>query len=262
MTSPAPGWYPDPHVPQLMRWWDGTAWTEDTYERTIPLDAGLGTPAGPGSGATPGVQRAGGGPASGHGTGLGATHGPGVSTVGAGSLAVTDDGVPLAGWGRRALARVLDGVVVSMIALLVAFPATADVLDVLRSQVTEGLQAAQTGADTPSTLLVDPRLVTAAGVISLTRLLVSLVYEMGFLLWRQATPAKLLLGLRVRRWTPGERLVPTVVARRWLASEAAWSVPQVGTVYNIVDVLWPLRDVRRQALHDKFAGTCVVRPLR
>jgi len=250
MTSPAPGWYPDPHVPQQMRWWDGRAWTEDTYERTIPLDAGLGTPSRTEHPTGSQVQR---------GT---TAEGPRRSTVGAGTLAVTDDGVPLAGWGRRAVARLLDGIVISMLALLVALPATADVLDILRRELSESLQAAQNGAKPSSTVLVNPQLVQAAGVISLARLLVSLAYDLVFLLWRQATPGKLLLGLRVRRWTPGERLSPTVVVRRWLASEAAWTIPQVGTVYNLVDVLWPLRDAGRQALHDKFAGTCVVRPQR
>jgi len=256
MTSPAPGWYPDPHVPQQMRWWDGSAWTEDTYERTLPLDAGPGTP--------------GGGTGSGSGTGTTspvpgaaqrATQGTHTATtIGAPALRFTDDGVPLAGWGRRALARILDGILVTMIGLVVAFPATAEVLDVMRSELEESVRAAQAGTETSSALLVDPRLVTAVGVITLVRLLVSLAYEMGFLLWRQATPGKLLLGLRVRPWPVGGRLAPTMIARRWLASEAAWSVPQIGTAYTLVDVLWPLRDHRRQALHDKFAGTCVVQP--
>src|SRR5690606_2834579 len=30
MTSPAPGWYPDPGNPQLLRWWDGNTWTPHT----------------------------------------------------------------------------------------------------------------------------------------------------------------------------------------------------------------------------------------
>ncbi|MFP3990180.1 DUF2510 domain-containing protein [Streptomyces sp. E11-3] len=31
MTTP-PGWYPDPSVPSLERWWDGTTWTEHTRD--------------------------------------------------------------------------------------------------------------------------------------------------------------------------------------------------------------------------------------
>jgi uncharacterized RDD family membrane protein YckC len=254
MTSPAPGWYPDPHVPQQMRWWDGTAWTDDTYERTIPLEQGVGTAAGSArrsattSTGGPGVPRS---PARG---GLPST----VLTA----ATTTEDGVPLAGWGWRALARVIDSVLVSGLALLVAFPATATVMDVVGAAFTDSLDAAQGGAQQSAAVWTDPRLITAIGVLSLVQLVLSLAYELAFLLWRQATPGKLLVGLRVRPWTPGTRLTATAIARRWLASDGAQSVPNIGTLYYVLDVCWPLRDQRRQALHDKFAGTCVVRPSR
>ena len=27
----APGWYPDPHSPDLLRWWDGEEWSETDF---------------------------------------------------------------------------------------------------------------------------------------------------------------------------------------------------------------------------------------
>jgi hypothetical protein len=32
MSSPTPGWYQDPTVPEINRWWDGTVWS--TYTQT------------------------------------------------------------------------------------------------------------------------------------------------------------------------------------------------------------------------------------
>jgi uncharacterized RDD family membrane protein YckC len=243
MTSPAPGWYPDPHVPTQMRWWDGSSWTDDTYERTIPLDAG------------PAPSARTGQPAQSTAGGTAWTSQSGGTAV----AARTEDGVPLAAWGWRALARTVDAILVNVLALVLAFPATADVFRVFSEQVSASLQSAQSSAGDAGSWVTDPRLVKAFGVITLVEIVVSLVYEMGFLLWRQATPGKLMVGLRVRPWQPGARLAPNVVARRWLASEGASSIPNIGLLYYVFDVLWPLRDPRRQALHDKFAGTCVVR---
>lgn len=36
VSSPAPGWYPDPTGPLQNRWWDGTAWTEHTQPLPPP----------------------------------------------------------------------------------------------------------------------------------------------------------------------------------------------------------------------------------
>ena len=72
-------------------------------------------------------------------------------------------------------------------------------------------------------------------------------------------------ALRVRlRETPGPLSWGTVLLR-WLGQNwygIASGVPILGSVVSlwpVIDLLWPLWDDRRQALHDKFAGTSVVR---
>lgn len=78
---------------------------------------------------------------------------------------------------------------------------------------------------------------------ALVMLLVSMVYEIGFLRWMQATPGKLALGIQVRLRELG-------------------NVPMVGGLLStawLINFLWPLWDDKFQALHDKAARTNVVR---
>ena len=84
-------------------------------------------------------------------------------------------------------------------------------------------------------------------------------------MWKQATPGKLLLGLRVRlRDDPGPMPLGTVLLR-WLGQYAVGIlgiVPFVGRpsgLYSLLDYLWPLWDDKKQAIHDKIAKTNVVR---
>ena len=225
MTSPRPGWYPDPHVAQQMRWWDGTAWTDDTYERAEPIEDWT-RPA-----AT-------------------------TATV-ARPAATLDDGAVLAGWWARAAARLIDLVLTSALSWLVAFPQARVAAGSIADQFAAAMRAAEAGEQPPA-FVYDAEMLRALTVISLAGLGVTLAYEMAFLLWKAATPGKLALGLRVRRLASEQPLSVDVVLRRWLGFEAVSSLPYVGTVYVFVDLAWPVRDARRQALHDKLAGTCVV----
>jgi uncharacterized RDD family membrane protein YckC len=232
VTSPRPGWYPDPHIAQQMRWWDGSDWTSDTYERVEPIEDW--------------TRPAAGTAARGRARGAAST-----------AAVTTDDGVPIARWWPRAGARLLDLVITSVISWLVAFPQSRAVLATIGEQFAEAMRAAESGAQPPP-FVYDAGTLRALAIISLAGLGVTLVYEMVFLLWRAATPGKLALGLRVRRLTGDHALTADVVLRRWLGFEAVSALPYVGTAYAVVDLLWPVRDPRRQALHDKVAGTCVV----
>jgi hypothetical protein len=140
MTSSNAGWYPDPQDARLMRWWDGSGWTDDVYERTEPLGGPLDqhTPFGSGAAATArttsGASSTGSSttdpyaPPSGQQSGWAYPPAPSTARPAATAQPSTPDGVPLASWWMRAAARIIDGVIVSLVALLVAFPTAADIV--------------------------------------------------------------------------------------------------------------------------------------
>jgi uncharacterized RDD family membrane protein YckC len=85
---------------------------------------------------------------------------------------------------------------------------------------------------------------------------------MAFLRWKSATPGKLICGMRVvpvdRGRYPGRLEWSTVGIR-----SAIWVLPGMNALlglFSVVDALFPLWHVKRQALHDLAAKTQVVRP--
>ncbi len=52
MNAPSPHWYQDPQNPALLRWWDGTAWTEHTSPRSPTPPAAWSTSPSPYSAAS------------------------------------------------------------------------------------------------------------------------------------------------------------------------------------------------------------------
>ena len=102
-------------------------------------------------------------------------------------------------------------------------------------------------------------------IITLIQLALGFVYNVGFLMWKQATPGKLVVGLRVRmRDRPGPMPIGTVLLR-WAGQFGVGIVglvPVLGFltfIYTLLDYLWPLWDDKKQAIHDKIAKTNVVR---
>lgn len=237
--SSQPGWHPDPVPPQpgqpaQLRYWDGARWTEHvapTQQQPAPY------------------------------AGQYAAH-PAYS--GGRPPATTPDGAPLAGWWQRVLAYVVDAVVVGLVAGLLAVPWLREVWESYRDWFQDALDTSATGGSV-DTAELQRDVAGPLAVAVLIQLAVGFAYHVGFLLWRQATPGKLLLGLRVRRREePGPMPLGTVLLR-WLGQFGVGVlnvVPFVGSVtgvYSLLDALWPLWDEKKQALHDKLARTNVVR---
>jgi uncharacterized RDD family membrane protein YckC len=174
----------------------------------------------------------------------------------------TADGVPLAGWWWRALAVVIDGLIIGVATTLLLLPIYLRLATALGDYFQATMQAAQQGRPMPPQPDVSALL---SGNDQLILLLVGLVvhtlYIILFLRWRSATPGKLVVGLRVVPVDHGrstERLGWSTVTIRALF----WTVPNVQAalfVIRIIDVLMPLWNPKRQALHDLASKTQVVK---
>ena len=241
MTQAPPGWYPDPDpssagAPGRLRYWDGTRWTEHLSGPPVPEPA-----------ASPGYPQDYGQQPSGY-YAPAAYHDPyraGMYDVP--NRDATPDGVPLAGWWWRVLAVFLDGLILLPLYALVAAPLLAWQWDSI-SRWSDDLQYAADN-NTP-----EPGTPGVFWLVVLAIIVVQLAYQFLFLLWKQATPGKMITGLRVRLRERPE-LPAGAIGLRLLC---VFLVGLCG-IAALLDQLWPLWDSRRQALHDKMAKTNVVR---
>ena len=96
------------------------------------------------------------------------------------------------------------------------------------------MTAAQNGTPAPPADQFERAVAAELLALGAIRLVVGLSYTVGFLMWKQATPGKLALGL-----------VPIAGF--------------LGTVFSLLDASWPVWDDKLQAIHDKVAKTSVVR---
>lgn len=240
MTS-QPGWHPDPVPPAYgqpaqLRYWDGTRWTE----HTAPAQ----------------------GPAASEQYAAQQVYGAAQQVYGAPGQATTPDGVPLSGWWWRVLAVIIDVVILSAVMVAIAYPWVSDVASSYGDWLDEAMSSSSGSVDTRQ---LQEDIARPVLIITAINIALGFVYNVGFLMWKQATPGKLVLGLRVRlRETPGPMPLGTVLMR-WVGQYAVGILGllplagSIGGLYSIVNYLWPLWDSKKQALHDKVAKTNVVR---
>lgn len=268
MTQQPSGWYDDPSDPELLRYWDGVTWTNHTAPKkapTTPLpqggswqaetpqqqgpsvpQAGTQTP-GQYSGQSP-QQHPGQYPGSGQYPYAGQY--PGAPQAQAWMRGpVTSDGVPLASWGKRVGAWLIDGVIILVVGGMLGWFGTPRVGELFGDLGDATVENDAAAIDAIAQDLTGPML-----QMSLIIWLFATVYCILFWTTTAQTPGKMVIGISVRAADqPGPLTVGTSVMRR-LVPLAGQFIPFL----SLLDGLWPLWDTRRQALHDKVAKTVVV----
>jgi uncharacterized RDD family membrane protein YckC len=270
MTQPS-GWYDDPQDPSQLRYWDGVVWSSHVSPKVSPTvqQSTIGMPYGvtpaaarhqpsgpqnppavPGQSPSPQDQGQPGGqwPASGQGPG-------GAPQLGWQSHpATTPDGVALSGWWLRVLARLLDGIFTFLIALPLTGWFYYRYLSEAISWSRDVASRSESGA--PPVFSFPPwdvlQYVFMAGLIYFV---VAGVYEVYFLTRSGATPGKKIAGISVRARNEAG---PPSTRAALIRTGVYYGLSLVSALANLLDVLWPLWDDKRQAIHDKAAATNVV----
>lgn len=255
-TPTSAGWYEDPEDADQLRYFDGVVWTAHRTARRVerpaprpepttppaaaPWPPGPGPSAGPPGAPAPVDRR--------HATGSG--HRAGLA----------HDGDVLAEWWQRLVGRLVDAVLTGIVGGLLSLPFLGPVVEAFETVFARALTD-----PTPDAGVITTALLEAAVPVTLVGVGVGLVYETLFLVWKAATPGKMLVGTRVRPVAAAGPVGVGVALRRQglpVASDLMGLVPVLGvlgTVLSVLDPAWLLWDPRRQALHDKVADTVVVK---
>ncbi len=177
----------------------------------------------------------------------------------------TPDGVPLASYGQRVGAWFIDFVILLAITTAASWYWLSQFVAWYTAWFTQIMNEAERGGSpTFDQTQLSGEITGYVLPISLVSFAVTIIYQVAFLTWRGATPGKMAVGISVRlRDRPGNPTFLVALTRQalYLGTSLLSLIPGIGAssvIIKILNLLWPLWDDKRQALHDKIAKTNVV----
>ena len=252
----AQGWYPDPFSSAYLRWWDGQKWTSSTTVAGQPSPAPNLPPATYQPPPAPYEQTP---------TPTTAPYQPpteypypapnpppweAYATQPAPPLVAP---FPLATWGSRFGARLIDWLILSAVLLPAGFA-------LMWQPFKHFVDSLPPDGRSPSQHVITDFYGQVFGrvlLLSLVSLVLQFVYEVPQLVAFGRTPGKRVLGLRIRPLAEDRLLT-------WKEATIRWGVVALGGLvggglFTLLDDLFPLWDKPwQQTLHDKAAKTVVV----
>ena len=237
---PPPGWYPDPLSPDRERFWDGQGWSAQTRELADHPELW----------ATPTVAR----------RAVEALAQPDPAPVpepdGDPGPAPSGPGPIYAHWAWRALAGLVDGVILGLVCAFVLKPFVLVHVDAVGAWMSELAALTPEAAALPMPWDQEGYL-TSGGVIVAISVGASAAYHTLFLAIFGASPGKLIARLRV---TPeGQLRAPRLTPLRALVRSVSGAVAFWVPILGILNLLAPLWRPKRRAFHDSWAKTVVLR---
>jgi uncharacterized RDD family membrane protein YckC len=281
------GWFDDPSDASQLRYFDGVIWTSHTAPRVTrpsgldPAQAQQGQQQFPGQGHPPQYP----GQVQAQGQQAAPPVGPppvippqqGLPPQGMPQQQwnapaypgmyrgpATPDGQPLAGFGQRVGAFLLDWVIQTVTAAILGAYFLIHTFTSYFNAVTTTMNQAQAGQQPDFGTVLASIDRTQLLFYSIVQIIVFVVYQTVFLSRSGQTPGKMAVGISVRlRERPGPPPLDAVLRRVGLPVGlfVLQLLPFIGIgalVTRVLDLLWPAWDTNRQALHDKVAGTNVV----
>lgn len=172
--------------------------------------------------------------------------------------ALSPGGAPLADFGSRLLAALIDGAILTGVAMIIVLPVFFTVFFTRMTDVINSTDPA-TGQPDPATVFSGfflPLLLLELGLIAFT-LVIYYFYYVEMLFRSGQTVGKKALKIRIVPLDPSATLTRGMAAKRYLVE---FGVSFLVPFFQYLDGLWQLWDKPyQQTLHDKFAQTVVIK---